>query len=80
MLALMQRRMLAQFATQYHLLKGKYLIPMPPKRAPSAYLLYSQEARKNIEGESIAETSRKIGAQWKELSDEQKQAYSKQAQ
>lgn len=65
----MQRGMLAQFATQYKLFKGKYLVPVPPKRAPSAFILYGTEARKNIEGGSPVEKIRKIAAQWKELPD-----------
>lgn len=79
MIALMQKRMFMQFS-QYQILKGKYLVPAPPKRSSSAYVLYSIEAGKKVEQKSIAERSKVIGQQWKELPDAEKQLYSKKAE
>ena len=62
MLAIIQRGILSQFSTRYQLLKGKYLVHAPPKRPPTPYLLYSQEARKSIQGESKREVTKSIRA------------------
>ena len=43
-------------------------------------MIYSQEARKSIQGDSFVEINRKIGAQWKELPDVQKATYAKKAE
>jgi len=49
-----------------------------PKRPLSAFLLYSQEKRSSHTG-SVSEVAKKIGEEWKQLSDSDKQAYTSKA-
>lgn len=76
---------LARFSgVKYQVVDGQYLIPAPPKRSVSSYLLFANDARKGItkpgEKENIADTSKIIGEEWKTLSAEKKQIYEKKAE
>lgn len=44
----------AFFATnKYQIVKGKYLVPLPPKRPLSSYMIFSNEARKGFDTKSV---------------------------
>lgn len=52
---------------KYEILKGKYLIPPPPKRPLSSYLLFSNDMRSSINATnpeaktSVTETAKQLG-------------------
>jgi len=62
----------------YEDLKKVYDKQKRPKRPLSAFLLYSQEKRASHTG-TVSEVAKKIGAEWKQLSEADKQAYSAKA-
>ena len=50
--------------------------PRAPKRPLTAYFLFSAEHRSQFEkGTPVAEQAKKLGEQWRELSDEDKQPF-----
>jgi hypothetical protein len=61
---------------KYEIFKGKYLVPVAPKRPLSAYILFSNDARKALappaEGQkvSIATQSKDIAEKWKNITPE----------
>lgn len=58
--------------------------PNAPKKAMSAFMIFSNEQRNNIKAQnpesSFGEIGRKVGEAWKGLSDKQKQVYVKKAE
>lgn len=56
----------------------------PPQRARSAFMIFVAQERQNVSRShpklSIMEISRKLGCMWKEMSEEDKQVYRKQAE
>jgi len=71
----------------YHQKKKKKIISKPkdpnaPKRPSSAWLLYSGErrAKLQLENKKMTEISKIAGAEWKQLTEEQKKPYEIQAQ
>jgi len=63
--------------------KKKKKDPNAPKRPTSAYFYYAGDVRPGIREENpdmkITEVMSQIGAQWRELSDEDKKPYEEQA-
>jgi len=66
--------------------KGKKAKPVKdgPKKPKSGFMFYSQERRVTLKGEqpslSITDASKVIGAEWKALSDHDKQKYQDQGE
>eukprot|EP00658_Telonema_sp_P-2_P036847 TRINITY_DN26577_c0_g1_i1.p2 TRINITY_DN26577_c0_g1~~TRINITY_DN26577_c0_g1_i1.p2 ORF type:complete len:116 (-),score=53.39 TRINITY_DN26577_c0_g1_i1:58-405(-) len=50
-----------------------------PKRAPSAYALFTKAKYAEADGSSFAEKQKHLGGRWKELSAEDKLPYEKEA-
>lgn len=81
MLSVMYRQGLYLFSSsKYHVVKGKYLVPVPPKKPVSSYFIYANETRSSIEGADIGEKAKKTAAQWSQLTEEQKKAFSQKAE
>ncbi len=61
---------------------AKYNETLPPKRAPSAYILYGSSVRDKIRSEnpnaSITEVAKIIGQRWKGLSENEKEVWTLQ--
>lgn len=60
--------------TKYTIQKGRYLIPAPPKRPVSSFILYGNDVRPELMKQvpedqkiSITEISKKIGEMWKTI-------------
>lgn len=54
--------------------------PDEPKRPPSGYIIFAQEARHSMDqSKSVVDTAQDIGAQWRGLSNSQKDPYLKRA-
>lgn len=64
----------SEAAKNWTIAKNKFLIPAKPKKSVSSYIIFSNERRPNLTG-SITEIASKIGAEWKQLTPEQKQKY-----
>lgn len=65
---------ISEAAQKFTVLKNKYLVPVKPKKVPSAYILFSNERRSQHTG-SVVEIATKLGAEWKALPEDQKQKY-----
>jgi len=63
---------------EYGELKQVYNKEKRPKKPLSAFMLYSQEKRSSHTG-PVAEVAKKIGEEWKKLSDSEKEAYASKA-
>ncbi|CAI8509378.1 unnamed protein product [Hanseniaspora opuntiae] len=65
--------------TQRRVQKRKSLLKKGPKRPSSAYFFYCQKERKNLQQQYpnmlVPELQRKLGEQWRGLSDEEKKPY-----
>ncbi|KAL6940999.1 hypothetical protein ACO0OL_000115 [Hanseniaspora opuntiae] len=65
--------------TQRRVQKRKSLLKKGPKRPSSAYFFYCQKERKNLQQQYpnmlVPELQRKLGEQWRALSDEEKKPY-----
>lgn len=68
----------SEAARNWTIIKNKFLIPAKPKKAASSYIIFSNERRSNLTG-SVTEIASKIGAEWKQLTPEQKQKYVEEA-
>lgn len=68
----------SQAAQKYTVLQNKYLVPVKPKRVPSAYILFSNDMRSKLTG-NIMEIAAKTGAEWKLLPEEEKKKYEEEA-
>lgn len=61
-------------SSKYHIVKGKYLLPVPPKRLPSSFMLFSNEIRPSLlesqQGakKDITSIAKTIGEKWNQLS------------
>lgn len=64
----------SEAALKFTILKNKFLVPVKPKKALSAFIIFSNEKRASLTG-SITEVSAKLGAEWKALPAEQKAQY-----
>lgn len=78
--------MMAFSSAKFRIVKGKYLLPVPPKRLPSSFLLFSNEIRPTLldakEGakNDITKISKIIGEKWNSLTPEEKAKYEKRAE
>lgn len=70
--------------TQKRVTKRKSLLKMGPKRPSSAYFFYCQAVRSDLQKEfpqmKVPEMQKKLGQNWKELTEEEKAPYKKQQQ
>jgi hypothetical protein len=68
----------SEAAQNWTIVKNRFLVPVKPKRALSAYILFCNEKRPTLKG-SLIENAKQIGAEWKQLTPEQKQKYADEA-
>ena len=68
----------SEAARNWTIVKNRFLVPVKPKRPLSAYILFCNEIRPTLKG-SIIENAKQIGAEWKQLTPEQKQKYADEA-
>ena len=87
MIARVFNRMAFFSTAKYELFNGKFLLPPPPKRPLSAYILFGQDVRKNKPATTIkhgnkanvVEQMKKIGSSWKLLTPEEKAKYDEES-
>jgi hypothetical protein len=68
----------SEAAQKFTIVNNRYLVPAPPKKALSSYILFSNEQRAKQTG-NIIEVATKIADLWKTLPENEKQKYAEQS-